>query len=70
MRVKPSLDGNIVMELLELTPGPEVGKAMYWLQDLVDEYATQGEDLLPEAAVELLVRDYRLVAQAQELNLY
>ena len=33
-RVRPDLDGNAIMELLGLKPGPEVGKAWTFLKDL------------------------------------
>lgn len=33
-RVRPDLDGNAIMELLGLPPGPQVGKAWKYLKDL------------------------------------
>lgn len=33
-RVRPDLDGNAIMELLELRPGPEVGRAWRYLKEL------------------------------------
>ncbi|MFE3542033.1 CCA tRNA nucleotidyltransferase [Nocardia sp. NPDC059177] len=33
-RVRPDLDGNAIMELLGLQPGPQVGKAWKYLKDL------------------------------------
>ncbi|MDK3255157.1 CCA tRNA nucleotidyltransferase [Blastococcus capsensis] len=33
-RVRPDLDGNVIMELLGLPPGPEVGAAWRFLKDL------------------------------------
>ncbi len=33
-RVRPDLDGNAIMELLGLAPGPEVGKAWNYLKEL------------------------------------
>jgi poly(A) polymerase len=33
-RVRPDLDGNSIMELLGLSPGPQVGKAWKYLKDL------------------------------------
>jgi poly(A) polymerase len=59
VRVKPILDGNTVMRLLGVPSGPEVGKAMRWLQELVDDYAAEGKELTAEEAEELLVEEYR-----------
>ena len=33
-RVRPDLDGNAIMELLGLPPGPEVGRAWRYLKEL------------------------------------
>jgi poly(A) polymerase len=33
-RIRPDLDGNRIMELLEIGPGPEVGQAWRFLKDL------------------------------------
>lgn len=33
-RVRPDLDGNEIMQILDITPGPEVGKAWSFLKDL------------------------------------
>jgi poly(A) polymerase len=33
-RIRPDLDGNRIMELLEIGPGPEVGLAWRFLKDL------------------------------------
>ena len=59
MRVKPILNGNEVMELLGIQPGAEVGKAMRWLQDKVDDAAVEGRDMTPEEAKRLLKEEYR-----------
>jgi poly(A) polymerase len=32
--IRPELDGNTVMRVLDLAPGPEVGEAMRWLLEL------------------------------------
>jgi poly(A) polymerase len=32
--IRPELDGNTVMRVLELSPGPEVGEAVRWLLEL------------------------------------
>jgi len=33
-RIRPDLDGNAIMELLGLEPGPDVGRAWRFLKDL------------------------------------
>ena len=33
-RVRPDLDGNEIMQILDLKPGPEVGQAWKYLKDL------------------------------------
>ena len=47
------------MQTLGLSPGKEVGLAMRWLQDKVDDYAVEGKDLTAEDAVQLLKDEYR-----------
>ena len=59
VRVKPILNGNEVMELLGIQSGAEVGKAMRWLQDKVDDAAVEGRDMTPEEAKRLLKEEYR-----------
>jgi len=49
--LRPPLDGTQVMELLGLTPSPEVGKAMRFLRDLTIEEG----NLTPEQAAEALL---------------
>ena len=58
VRVKPVLNGNEVMQLLGISSGKEVGVAMAWLQDKVDDYAAEGKDLSPEDAKSLLLKEY------------
>ena len=55
---KPPLSGHDVMRLLEVPPGAEVGKAMRWLVDKVDDWAVEGREMSPEDAEELLLREY------------
>jgi poly(A) polymerase len=50
-RVRPDLDGNAIMELLGLAPGPDVGKAWTFLKDLRLERGPLERD---EAEAELL----------------
>ena len=49
-RVRPDLDGNEIMEILGLEPGPEVGKAWKYMKDLRLEHG----ELEREEAVEKL----------------
>jgi len=58
VRATPILNGNEVMEILGIKPGAEVGKAMRWLQEKVDDYAVEGKDLTPEEAKRLLKEEY------------
>ncbi len=53
--VRPDLDGNRIMELLGIGPGPEVGEAYRFLLDLRLEHGPQS----PQAAQEALVRWWR-----------
>jgi poly(A) polymerase len=51
--IRPELDGNTVMELLGLSPGPEVGDAMRYLLDI-----RLDEGLLGEAEIARRLRDW------------
>jgi len=42
--IRPELDGNTVMKVLELSPGPGVGEAMRWLLELRLEEGMLGEE--------------------------
>jgi len=55
---KPPLDGNQIQEILGLEPGPEVGKAIQFLRDKMDEYAIRGLELSPSDAERLLVKQF------------
>jgi len=59
VRTTPILDGKTVMNLLGVSSGPEVGRALRWLQDKVDEYASEGKDITPEEASKLLTTEYK-----------
>jgi len=50
-RVRPDLDGNAIMELLGVPPGPVVGKAWKYLKDLRLERGPLSRD---EAEAELM----------------
>ncbi|MDO4909148.1 MAG: CCA tRNA nucleotidyltransferase [Corynebacterium sp.] len=43
-KVRPALDGNAIMEILNLKPGPMVGKAWNYLKDLRLEYGPMDHD--------------------------
>ena len=49
-RVRPDLDGNEIMQILGLKPGPEVGKAWKYLKELRLERGELDHD---EAVAEL-----------------
>jgi poly(A) polymerase len=42
--IRPELDGNTVMRVLDLSPGPEVGEAMRWLLELRLDEGELGQD--------------------------
>jgi len=42
--IRPELDGNAVMSLLDLKPGPHVGEAMRYLLDLRLDEGILGQD--------------------------
>jgi poly(A) polymerase len=42
--IRPELDGNAVMRVLDLSPGPEVGEAMRWLLELRLDEGELGEE--------------------------
>lgn len=52
-RVRPDLDGNAIMELLGLAPGPEVGKAWAFLKEVRLEHGP-----LPREEAERLLLDW------------
>jgi poly(A) polymerase len=51
-RVRPDLDGNAIMELLGLQPGPDVGAAWRFLKDLRLERGPLSRDEAEEALLE------------------
>jgi poly(A) polymerase len=54
MKKKPTLDGNEIMGILKIKMGPEVGKALEYIKDLEDEYASQGKELTKEEATKAI----------------
>lgn len=48
-RVRPDLDGNAIMELLDLPPGPQVGKAWRYLKELRLDRGPMSHDEAEEA---------------------
>jgi poly(A) polymerase len=42
--IRPELDGNTVMRVLDLSPGPDVGEAMRWLLELRLDEGELGEE--------------------------
>lgn len=55
---KPILDGREIMSILNLSPGPEVGRASKWLMDQADAYAAEGLELTKDEAERLLLEEY------------
>lgn len=55
----PILNGKEIMELLDLEPGPEVGKAKEYLLDKQDEYASKEKKLTKGEAKEILLKKYK-----------
>ena len=51
---KPPLNGNEIQRLLGIKQGREVGEAMKFLQDQMDEYAAKGRELTRPIAEKLL----------------
>ncbi|WP_024801428.1 CCA tRNA nucleotidyltransferase [Nocardia sp. BMG51109] len=51
-RVRPDLDGNAIMELLGLEPGPQVGRAWRYLKDLRMDRGPMSRDEATEALLE------------------
>jgi poly(A) polymerase len=55
---KPPLDGNEVQRLLGIKPGRQVGEAMKFLLDKMDEYAAKGRKLTKPIAEKLLLERF------------
>ncbi|WP_047263207.1 CCA tRNA nucleotidyltransferase [Corynebacterium mustelae] len=51
-RVRPDLDGNEIMQILNLKPGPEVGKAWAFLKELRLEYGPLERDVAIQKLLE------------------
>lgn len=55
---KPILNGEEIMDLLGIRPGPGIGIAMDFLREKSDEYATLGKTLDVDTAKRLLLEEY------------
>lgn len=55
---KPPLDGNEIKRILGLGAGPEVGRAIQFLRDKMDDLAGQGKVLERDEAIRLLQEEY------------
>ena len=55
---KPPLNGHEVQQILGLGQGPEVGKAIQFLRDKMDELAGLGKELSRQDAIRLLKEEY------------
>lgn len=62
-RVNPVLNGHQIMDTLGIKPGPQVGEAMKYLQDLQDEIP----DITPEQAQQKLRKEFQQQRQASAL---
>jgi hypothetical protein len=49
---KPILNGNEIIEILGIEPGPIIREVVVFLMDLADDYYERSEMLAKEAAVE------------------
>lgn len=61
VKKKPVLDGNAIMRILGIGRGPAVGAASKFLQELEDEWASEGRTLTPEDAEKALREEFRPV---------
>ena len=58
-RVRPDLDGNAIMRILNIKPGPEVGKAWKFLKDLRLDEGPLGEEEATRRLKEWAERELR-----------
>lgn len=58
-RVRPDLDGNAIMRILNIKPGPEVGKAWKFLKDLRLDQGPLGEEEATRRLKEWAERELR-----------
>ncbi|HYN72098.1 MAG TPA: CCA tRNA nucleotidyltransferase, partial [Nakamurella sp.] len=63
-RVRPDLDGNAIMELLGVPPGPVVGRAWWYLKELRLEQGPLDRDAAESALLEWAGREGILAASA------
>jgi poly(A) polymerase len=56
-RVRPDLDGNAIMDVLGIAPGPEVGRAWQYLKDLRLEHGPMDRDAAEIALLNWAARE-------------
>lgn len=54
----PILDGNEIMDILKIKPGPKIKEVMGFLNNLTDEFAEQGKILTKEIAKEKIIERF------------
>lgn len=58
IKKKPVLNGNEVMQLLNIKSGESVGKVMRFLFDLEDEYASKKKTLTKDIAKKMILKEF------------
>lgn len=56
---KPVLDGNEIIEILNIKPGPLIREINQYLLDLQDEYAEKNKELTKEEAKSLILKKFK-----------
>lgn len=57
-RKTPILSGNEIMSILEIPPGPMVGKVTRWLEDEAHSMAVEGMEMTKEEAERLIRKEF------------
>lgn len=60
MKKKPILDGKEIMTILDIEPSPLIGDITDFLNDIEDEYASQGRELTKVAASHLIFEKFKV----------